>query len=83
MGSPSPVRACVCGGIAEEGDVGTDGLVFGLCGVFAAEAVDGPNALLVVNGRVNLNQRPVRRAQRDPTVVEAATVVRAHAAHAH
>jgi hypothetical protein len=45
------------------------------------EAVDGPNPLLVVNGRVNLNQRPVRNAgRRDPVVVEGNTVVMAYAA---
>ncbi len=45
-----------------------------------ADAVDGPNPLLVVNGKVNLNQRPVRMAGRaDPTVVEGNAVVHAYA----
>jgi hypothetical protein len=47
-----------------------------------SDAVDGPNSLLVINGRVNLNQRPVRRMQKDPVVVEATTVVHSYAAHA-
>lgn len=41
-------------------------------------AVDGENTLLVVNGKVNLNQRPVRKA--NTTTVEANVVVRAYAA---
>ena len=47
-----------------------------------AQTVNGPNSLLVVNGRVNLNQRPVRKANSThPVLIEAIAVVNAYAAH--
>jgi hypothetical protein len=51
--------------------------------ILSGDAVDGPNSLLVVNGRVHLNQRPVRQVaagrNKEPTVVEAANVMHAYA----